>query len=553
MSFGSRKAPIRHLCWCLRTTVAVVLVAGLLALLGPATQPAGAGWVLPSSTISPASSTTYNPKAGIGPGGATTVVWQLDDNFDDIIQATTRPGATGQFGNPVTVFQSNLINNIIPEIAIGPGGATEVVWTGQSGSYSNASYSGRAGSSGAFSSPALAMELGLNDELPYPDVAAGPGGQVTVVWVGSSGANSLVHARVKPGAGEPFSAKEDLSALGGDALYPKVATAPNGDTTAVWQRWNGSGYTVQAATRPAGAAAFLAPEDLSDPGLNARYPQVGFARDGRTTVVWQVLEASQGDLQAATRAPGANSFGEPVDIATPGSASEPDLAIGPNGDVTVVWAELVGADWLVQSATRRSGAGSFDLRDIAVPEISGSAPQITTGADGTTVVTWRSPNQVGNGIKAATRRPVDSDFSAPINLSPADVDAGIARLASGPEGTIVAVWSSVDGLVRQATRLADPRLGKLAVTGPGKAKRSKPSTFRVRIRNVGYGSARSVVVRAKGIGARATRKVGSLPGRSSKSVKVPLKFTKRGKARVTFTLTSKNAGNKTMKKVVRVR
>lgn len=531
----------------------LVILAGLATgfLLVLAASPAQAGWVLPSNTISSPSSTTYNPKVGIGPGGATTVVWQVDDNFDDIIQAITRPNSTGSFGAPVTLFQQNFVNNIIPEIAIGPKGATDVVWTSQSGSFSNATYSGRPGNTGPFSGP-VAMDLGANDELPYPDVAAGPGGRLAVVWTGSAGANSRIQARVRTGTAASFSAIENLSALGGNALYPKVAITPNGDTTAIWQRWNGAGNTVQASTRPAGSSSFQPPEDLSGPSQDASRPKIAVARDGRTTIVWQNNVAGKGGLQAATRGSGASSFGNPVDIDTPGSASEPDLAVGPDGTVTVVWVELIGADWIVRSATRKSGTGSFEERNLATA-ISGAAPQVTTGADGTTVVTWRSPNSAGGGIKAATRRPNTTSFSSPISLSPDNVDAGIGRPAAGPEGTIVVVWSSVDGLVRQVTRLPDPLLGKPVVKGPGSAGHNRKTGFRVRIRNTGFATAKGLVIKVRGKGLRAGIRAGSLLGRKSKAVKVPLRFRKKGKVKVTFTVTTKNAGKKSVRKTVRVR
>ena len=107
--------------------------------------------------------------------------------------------------------------------------------------------------------------------------------------------------------------------------------------------------------------------------------------------------------------------------------------------------------------------------------------------------------------------------------------------------------------LRSATRMRIPKLNRPVVKGPGKVKRNRKATFRVTIRNIGDGTVTGLRIGARGKGVKASKKAGSLAAGKLKTVKVPLKFGKRGKVKVTFTVTSKNAGKKAVKKVVRVR
>ncbi len=98
-----------------------------------------------------------------------------------------------------------------------------------------------------------------------------------------------------------------------------------------------------------------------------------------------------------------------------------------------------------------------------------------------------------------------------------------------------------------------PRIGKVVVKGPAKVKRGKKATYKVTIRNTGKSTARGIRVVAKGKGAKGSAKGPNIPAGKSRTVKVKVKFTRKGKSKVTFTARSRNAGSKKAAKVVRVR
>lgn len=94
----------------------------------------------------------------------------------------------------------------------------------------------------------------------------------------------------------------DLSATGRNAYDPQVATGPDGATTIIWRRDNGSSYIVQAATRAAGATTFSTPIDLSTTGQSAGSPQVATGPDGTTTITW-TRENGNGPVSGPMRSP----------------------------------------------------------------------------------------------------------------------------------------------------------------------------------------------------------------------------------------------------------
>ena len=97
------------------------------------------------------------------------------------------------------------------------------------------------------------------------------------------------------------------------------------------------------------------------------------------------------------------------------------------------------------------------------------------------------------------------------------------------------------------------KISKVKVKGPAKVKKGKKATYKVTVKNSGNADATGVKVKVKGKGVKAKKTVGTIPAGSSKTVKAKLKFKKPGKVKVTFKVTSKNAGGKTVKKKIRVK
>lgn len=303
-----------------------------------------------------------------------------------------------------------------------------------------------------------------------PQVAISPDGTIIVVWAGENGGSYVVQAAIRP-AGGSFGAPVNLSAPSTESMPTDLAIGPDGAAVAVWQRFEGSDWIAQAATRPAGGS-FGPAEDLSTPGGIAGDTHVAIEPDGTATVVWQRWEDSQTAIQAATRPPGGD-FGAPVYLTVPVPGHQfnfPQVAAGPGG-VAAVWLHTSGASSVVQAATRPPGGAFGSPVDLSAPDQHSGSPQVAVGPDGTTTAVWFRPDDLAYNIIQAATRPPSGSFGPPMNLSAPGQSAVKPQVTTGPDGTTTAIWvrwSGSNNIVQATTRPANGSFGAAVdISAPG--------------------------------------------------------------------------------------
>jgi sugar lactone lactonase YvrE len=96
------------------------------------------------------------------------------------------------------------------------------------------------------------------------------------------------------------------------------------------------------------------------------------------------------------------------------------------------------------------------------------------------------------------------------------------------------------------------KISKVSVIGQAKARKGKTTTYKVAITNSGNAEATGVRLKVSGKGVKAKNSVGKIAPGKSKTVKIKLNFKKPGRAKVSFKVTSENAGGKTVRKKIKV-
>jgi len=96
-------------------------------------------------------------------------------------------------------------------------------------------------------------------------------------------------------------------------------------------------------------------------------------------------------------------------------------------------------------------------------------------------------------------------------------------------------------------------ISKVIVQGPARVRKGEKVSYRVRITNSGKAPATGVKFRAKVNGITVSSSVGEIAAGSSRTAKVKLKLKKPGKSKLTFKVTSSNAGGKSVKRSITVR
>ena len=239
-------------------------------------------------------------------------------------------------------------------------------------------------------------------------------------------------------AASTWLAPTDLSVGAKTAEAPQVAVDPQGDATAIWDRFDGSNYVIQVSSRAAGGS-WEAPVELSSGALQA-YPQIAVDSQGETIAVWDRFTSTSVSVQEATRTPG-GAWQSPVTLAT--EASSPQIAFDPQGDATVIWAASVGGHELIQTTTRPVDGGWESPSPVSVAsETDVGHPQISIDSQGDAVAAW---GQVFSNVVSASTRAAGGFWQTPVKLSITGEFASYPQLAIDPQGDATAIWSSSPG------------------------------------------------------------------------------------------------------------
>ncbi len=270
------------------------------------------------------------PATAVGPDGTTTIAWQTDTSR---VQTATRP-AGGNFGPAIDLGSSaGTRTDTGPSIAAGLDGTTAVVWSEDTGSEFVTRFVSRA-AGGSFGAPESLSPLGR--DARRPQIALAQNGSATVTWMGLDGPDRVVVASRKA-AGGTFATAIQLSLPGASAFDAQVRAAWDGAATVVWSRYDGANVVAQGRTLvPGGELTSL--RDLSPVGRNADSPQVAVAPDGTATALWSRFNGSKWVVQAV----GPGSPTQPpaqranVVTATPAPATQVVRTPEPNVQATSV-------------------------------------------------------------------------------------------------------------------------------------------------------------------------------------------------------------------------
>jgi PKD repeat protein len=456
-----------------RTFAALLISVCAILLIGAASASATPTWV-DLGLLSAAGENAFEPVVAVDQAGDAVAAWARSNGSNAIVQAATFP-AGGNFSAPVDLSLPGESASDL-QVAMDPAGDAVVVWERSNGSNFVVQAATRT-AGGGFSTP---FDLSASGENAFaPQVAMDQAGDAVVVWQGSNGTNKIIQAATRQ-FGRPFSSPLNLSEPGQDAFEPQVAVDPAGDAVVVWDRSDGNNTIVQEAFRPA-HSSFVTSFDLSAPGQSASEPQVALDAIGDTTIVWDRFDGADTIVQALTE-PRSGGNSTPVDLSAVGqNAGFPQVAVDSAGDAVVVWARSNGTNQIIQAATQPAGGSFSGPVDLSVTGQNGISPQVAIDPSGDAIVLWDHDNTV-----AFTSRPVGRSFSAQTDLT----NAGAPQVAMDQAGDAFGVWTRFNGsnfIVEGAGfDFAGPQLRNLAI--PSSAAVGVPVRFSVAPLDVFSGS-----------------------------------------------------------------
>lgn len=411
--------------------IAVVITLGSI---GSAAIAAAPTWTTPADI----SHEVYKgvPQVAIDPTGLATSVWVNRKNSDVLVQSSTYQNA-GPWSTPVDVSLPGHDASDV-QVAVSDTGLATAIWKRGNG-VDTVIQSSTSQSGGPWSLPVEISSAGGNAREPR--VFASASGLATAVWLFDDGADLLVQSSYSLG-GAAWAQARTVSLAGGNADTPEITVSATGLATAIWSRWDGLNWIIQASTSQSGGAWAL-PADLSLPGEDASGQQVASSQTGLVNAVWQRFDGANLRIQASS-ARGAGGFTPPEDISLPGAdAGDAQIAIDASDLVTAVWERGNDAIRNVQ-ASRRQNGGPW-ATPIDLTQVDGLAffPEVVVDLAGNVTATWLR-GDVESVIVQASSLAKGGAWSPPTYVSSPTGAVDYQDIAASPSGLVVAVWGRYD-------------------------------------------------------------------------------------------------------------
>jgi hypothetical protein len=249
------------------------------SVIRAATRPAGGEFTL-ADAIPVAGEFGLETAAAIVGEGEVIVTWTESNSQAVGVEMVTGSIGATTFSSPVELSAANSGAAWL-QIAVDKNGDAVVVWALSEGGTWSIQSTARSGVDGDFSTP-VEISPGNSQEID-PQIAMAADGEATIVWSAESTEDAVESASWSPADG--YSEVQQLSSTGADAGDPALASNASGDTLVSWRAGEGSGESIQAVAKPAGASEFGAPVTISAPG-RVQPPAVAIAPDGNGVSAW---------------------------------------------------------------------------------------------------------------------------------------------------------------------------------------------------------------------------------------------------------------------------
>lgn len=386
-----------------------------------------------------------SPQVAIDPQGNAIAVWQQSDGTRRNIWANRFVPGVG-WGTAVLIEADDAGSARWPQIAVDPQGNAIAVWQQWDGTRTNIWANRFVSSVGWGSAEPLEID---HSSARKPQIATDPQGNAIAVW---SQSDSIWANRFVPDVG--WDRRTGLlETKAGLAALPQVAIDPQANAIAVWQQSDFTRFNIWA-NRFVPDVGWGTPRLIeADDAGSAFSPQVAVDPPGNAIVVWHQEDGMRTSSIRATRFVPDIGWGlsELLETNDAGPARWPQVAVDPKGNAIAVWHQWDG--------TRRSiwanrfdssvGWGSAELLDNSRSEASN--PQIAIDPEGNAIAVWHQQNDA-NGYDIWANRFVPDVGWGTAELVETD-DAGRAiwpQIAVDAQGNAAVVWSQTYSLNHSA-------------------------------------------------------------------------------------------------------
>jgi len=215
---------------------------------------------------------------------------------------------------------------------------------------------------------------------------------------------------------------------------------------------------------PSGSVYDIAPEprlpEGPDQTENSHLVDMAVAPDGVVTLVWLDIVGWDARIMFRRLAPDGTPLGEPEALATDQEIHiTPELGIGPDGTATVIWSRLASpGQEVVMRRIAPDGTPEAGVEALSTPGKSTFWETFATAADGTATVVWNENGEAGSNLLLERRvAPDGTPEPTTHQLATADGSIGEPRVEDAAGGASAVLWQEGTPQGEQLwTRRIDP-------------------------------------------------------------------------------------------------
>ena len=331
-----------------------------------------------------------------------------------------------------------------PHVALDESGSAVAVWHQVAGA--RASVWGNRLTPGAGWGVPTLLETDDAGDASFPDVAVDKGGNATAVWMQNVSVFSIFSSRFEPGRGwgRPVLIETDDA---GHAFYPFVAADAAGNAIAAWSQFDGTRQNIWANRYTQAAGWGTATLLETDNAGSAFWPQVAIDAAGDAVAVWYQSDGTRTNIWASRYTAGAGwATAVLLENDDAGGAVDPQVALDPGGNATVVWSQSDGTRPSIWANRYTVGSGWGAPALIETDDAGwASRPSVGVDASGVARVVWSQSNFFRYSIWTNRFVP-GAGWGTRALVETLDTgDAYYPRITVAPTGEAVAVWQQSDG------------------------------------------------------------------------------------------------------------
>jgi hypothetical protein len=274
------------------------------------------------------------PDIAVDSGNAVHVIWYdlSPGNSEVYYRKSSDRGATWNAAKRLTWTS---VDSYEPAVALGPGGTIHVVWSEQAGSA--AIHYKRSTDGGATWSAAKRLSRTLA-WCTSPALSVDSDDNVHVVWDDTTPENPEIYYRKSPDGGTSWNTVQRLTWTAADSYFPAVAADSDDHIHVVFEDITSGDYQIYYRRSLDGGASWSVLQRLAWTSGSSYIPAISTDSGNGIHVVWEEFVFTHGDIYYKNSPDGGTTWNVVKRLTwTSGVSWHADIAIGPSGNIYVVW------------------------------------------------------------------------------------------------------------------------------------------------------------------------------------------------------------------------